>query len=1727
MATELNRIGIKEEILASIKTRVAKAKGKSGDLARLFWDYHDGGYNERNERRAVLNQYLRKFLPSPQEAAPATTAVFGELPPPPAGWDALWTKEFIEALGILITPREAADFREIMLMAVTGLYDHSYSRRSFRSRSAADYLDLLIGKVDAAINWVASGVSVTEVLLPHNGWVQFDMEKIALSLRRREPEVLALVDEAISGEAGRAPFSHDIVEAIIISCERDYIEKLGNLLLAAKLQEGLRQAILEKMDSGTAATAAYFVKLILDNDLLRFSSVLRAMDTWTGLGYGDAEKASVIKKCVTLAYDVLTQPDKIPAFLASPDVLEVYFALWGLGNNDVQTAQAEALRLLAAEPQYLKLTAWYFISNLNNPVLQHQCAIQGLASRDEETLAWALRNLQTNHNVLSTWQRNVKYEPMLTTAFPEDKAERLRHFAALEEALTFVGKKNRHFTSVFPWTSIELNNVRLVACLLSYAVYDLDPELIRRIRPYFDLMNSDARASYYLNLLNPETITEHKTILLEGVKDKAASIKESVVERLTKIPLTAAETQQLAEALDSKSSGVRKAIMAVLKKQKSEHLDATARTLLAHKKESMKQAALEILILLKQSGKKLGADLESEVALLGTKEIAAPTRILWEEFNSAGESAGLSAPGYSLYEPEAPSLTAHAFDQQDVYSPKELKKLLTPGKDYPKYYDAMEKVFVTNANYEYDVTNYDDSVSKVLLGNNTYRIVPPAGSGDDCKITDLPLAAEFLKAAGDFAHDGQKLADLIAFRNAYSEYNYPEWLTTALPFLKDIESKSAKASDFIKGHKYTHAITRLTETLYSSLETKPFAYCFKVFRSLLAGIGEENWRRRPWIPKEDVYASKRPSTMLNSYYVKKWLELAREAALSDEEFSAFFTFLWNLYLKWQKPLENEAAQEAEAAESSTDDGFDDDDFDDDDDEDDDDWDFLEDDYFADATFSLPLAEILRARALSLIDDNAVYHVLTDGPDAASFIYLLTSEREQGRKFLADYPFLEPILLKVIDCVVALEARRGELPTPLTACASRIQHYEGMEYFAQALAALGQENFYRGYAYGNLDGKKEVLSCLIRRCFPRHSDTAAGLKALLAERGFLEERLAAAAMYAPQWAELIESVIEWPGLKSGVWFYHAHVSEHFSAEKETEVALYSPIPPQNFNDGAFDKDWFLTARQTLGEKRFDLLYGYALYITSGGNQHRRGQLYIDAVLGRLKKSELESEIKSKRNQDKLRCYPLLPFDKKKKNEPLERYEFIQKFAKESKKFGAQRRASETLSVSIALENLALTAGFADVERMSWFLESEKLDSIKALFAPKDMGGDVKLWLELDADGNSEIKVTKNDKPQKSVPAALKKHEYVQELKDTGKDLRDQRSRARLSLETAMINSSLFLREELENLGGNPLLAPLITALVWVTECDSPPSEGCPQSGRGGSFLLIKQGKNGLVSVSATGEESPLEAKTLRLAHPYDFLSGKVWRDWQHYLFAHELKQPFKQVFREYYPLTEDERAEKTISRRYAGHQVQPRKTVALLRGRGWTVDYNEGLQKVMHKENLIVRMYALADWFSPADIEAPTLETVRFFSRDKGENVELDSIPPIIFSEIMRDLDLVVAVAHVGGVDPEASHSTVEMRAAIAAELTRLLGLTNVEFSGNHAKITGILGKYSVHLGSAIAHQEGVGMLAILPVHSQARGRIFLPFADDDPKTAEVMSKILLLAEDGKLKDPSILRQIGV
>jgi hypothetical protein len=258
---------------------------------------------------------------------------------------------------------------------------------------------------------------------------------------------------------------------------------------------------------------------------------------------------------------------------------------------------------------------------------------------------------------------------------------------------------------------------------------------------------------------------------------------------------------------------------------------------------------------------------------------------------------------------------------------------------------------------------------------------------------------------------------------------------------------------------------------------------------------------------------------------------------------------------------------------------------------------------------------------------------------------------------------------------------------------------------------------------------------------------------------------------------------------------------------------------------------------------------------------------------------------------------------------------------------------------------------------------------------------------------------------------------------------------------------------------------------------------------------------------------------------DLLESGEWHLWQHECFIAERIQPFKQVFRELYVLTSTEKEEGNLSRRYAGQQVNPRQALALFGARGWVSSPAEGVFKTFHDLGISARVGFLQGAFTPAEVEGLTLETVAFTRRGEWSPLALDQISPRVFSEVMRDLDLVVSVAHAGGIDPEASASSIEARSALVQETCSLLNIQNATLKNSHVLIAGKLGNYSIHLGSAVVHKQPGGSLCIVPVHSQQRGRLFLPFVDNDPKTAEVISKVVLLARDNEIKDPTILEQI--
>lgn len=1657
---------------------------------------------------ASYSHYLYSYYGNPfQTLWDTLTQVYGKDPLTLTSVDEFWNRAFADAVRSLVGNLYAEEIYEILVLRMEGQFAYGSYRRSYRSKNFGFYVSSALDLVRSLIKASCYTESVEELLYCDNDTVPGYKYRLALRIRQKDEKIISLVREAMLGENSKVLFSRAIIEAVIISKDEELVEDLLKLLLAARLQEGLRQQILESADVGSTEVMARIIKLCIEEDLFRYSSAIRAFDTWSGLGYGDAKPANV-KKCAEYAYACLTDAETRNEYLKSENTQQVYFALWAVGADEIEDTARVIPQLLGDAKKYRRILGWLFVARSDSDRMKMNYAQFYLKERDEEILAWIVSCLPVTREFMYAYHREGdpwKNDPVKNTLFPDTKAKRQELFAALKEIALYIGNKSQTFTgNPFDFIGITLNSTRVIDCMISIAGYDMDEELVNQLFDLQHLMSADQRLVIITFFLRPETQSTHRKYLREALGDRSVNVKEYAVKRLSVCRLEPEDYTVLAGSLRSKSSGLRKAILSVFHKQKPAELRPVIDMMLAAEEEYQTQAAAELLLEMKEKHPEIANAYTQKIAQLRQeRKLSSQTMILLDRLSAGQETEEeyTKENGFGLYSPE---VTASFFaeissgiavpvqkggflsnlfgkkePQGDLLSAKQLKAMLPGLEDVDAVLLRMNRVFERHADYEYEVKTWEGR-ERILFGDPEYDLRLPAEynlrniSEAAARIEMVPFYEEFLDAMGQYAEDAEKWVSLCyVFMGSYggwlgSSYRIAPWF---VPYENlGLTENFYEAFHKKYGKRYGQMISFIYKVYQRFDAHEVFAAALRMYRSIIAILGEENLGKVYMVEKENpgyiVYGPKRENSAINHRMLCSLRNMIGRLSLSAEDFRVWFLQEY----RWEKLAGGYVER------------------------------------------CLQMEEYFRACEEGTAPKDVLMEFLIYGQDNREWnIKRLTnrSRRHLESAFFEKYPWADEVAKTLVERILQVEEKRGELPTPFTGHAQAIERFEGAIHFCNLLAALGKESFFRGYEYSSDTTKKAILSRLLKRCYPAKEDTPEQLAAFLKQTDIREKRLVEAVMYAPQWAVFAEKILGWTGLRCGVWFFHAHINETFSAEKETEVAIYSPISPVQFNDGAFDKNWFFRAYEQLGKERFELLYKSAKYITSGSNQHRRSQLYTDAVLGRLKAEELLAEITEKRNQEKLRCYPLIPIAEGDKQEALRRYEFIQKFLKESKQFGAMRRESEKKACEAAMENLAITTGYMDVNRLMWQMESAKLEEIRPYMEPAEIEG-ISLRLRVNENGDAEIALEKNGKTVKSAPKSFAKNEYYLTLKSLEKALKEQKRRARESLERAMITSTQFGAEEVVTILGNPVLKPMVSRLVW-------------NDGNVNGFLCEENGT--LTMKLLSGEEKVLKTAPLRVSHPHDLKASGEWAGYMRLLYEEKIIQPFKQVFREYYPITEDEKQERLVSRRYAGHQVQPKKTVALLKSRGWTVDYEEGLQKVYYKENLIVRMYAMADWFSPADIEAPTLETIRFFDRNSGEPVELDTVPPIVFSETMRDIDLVVSVAHVGGVDPEASHSTVEMRIAIAAELTALLKVQNVSWIGAHAKIQGSLAAYSVHMGSGVVHAEGKGMIAILPVHSQARGRIFLPFADEDPKTAEIMSKILLLAEDQKIKDPAILNQI--
>lgn len=431
------------------------------------------------------------------------------------------------------------------------------------------------------------------------------------------------------------------------------------------------------------------------------------------------------------------------------------------------------------------------------------------------------------------------------------------------------------------------------------------------------------------------------------------------------------------------------------------------------------------------------------------------------------------------------------------------------------------------------------------------------------------------------------------------------------------------------------------------------------------------------------------------------------------------------------------------------------------------------------------------------------------------------------------------------------------------------------------------------------------------------------------------------------------------------------------------------------------------------------------------------------------------------------------------------------------------------------------------------------------------GDFKAVLRITGIGKTEIQWCKPDgSPQKSIPASVKT-QFAAELKElrneakeieqgliTQKDRLDRMLRVNRQLKWGYFYSMLF---------SHGLLSYLYEQIIWRFEKD-----GLTQSG---IYL------NGQWTNEKGQTFVPAETCTVSLWHPVGESIATI-QAWRHFLQTQQIQQPFKQAFREVYLLTDAEVNTRVYSNRMAAHLLKQHQFNSLAKSRGWKYAlmgayddgrYNEAASLDLPEYGLRAEFWInevnANDAYNDAGIwHYVATDQVRFVNTANDQPCNLIDVPTIIFSEVMRDVDLFVGVASVGN-DPTWSDSggipayrdywqaysfgdlseLAKTRKEILTQLLPRLKINKVaEIKERFLVVKGKLRTYKIHLGSTnILMEPNDQYLCIVPDRSKPTlaPNVFLPF-EGDTGLSIILSKAFLLAEDDQIEDGTIVRQIG-
>ncbi|WP_103667635.1 HEAT repeat domain-containing protein [Pseudanabaena sp. BC1403] len=646
-------------------------------------------------------------------------------------------------------------------------YQNSYQRQPFRLSSSIIPTTL--------VNWVQGILNIVQQYEQDIDWYAVWVAYIhqysdigilfAAAIEAEDEhseEILKILLDSARGEHAIAAMGNHVVRSLLVVNRPDCWTFVENLLLAAQRQEGLRQTILEAIAQAHPQAFRRMVRLILEQDLIRFSATIRAVDQWFGFGW-TVEHKKIAERSLRQVLGFLEDANLRQSGLESTDPHEVYLCLWAIAFDNAEAAIAPATLLLQHSQVEIRFVAAFLLNQLHLGLAQ-EALLPSLEDDDLRVAAQAFRSIQNKLANTDLFERLESF---------------LQRIPANEKKLQPI---------VWEWMLLSLNRSEVIRTL-NNRLGDRSP---RRMIPYLSEMDVWLRVQVIQLLLKEQPWDDEiQEQVFAAMRDRSSHLREQIFKLLKPYPLNSELIVKMEGLLTRKGSDLRRGVLNLILNQSDNDVLVSSDRLLNSKDAGQRLSGLELLDEMIRA-KRLSDDCYQKVEAYHQrpKLTAAEVELLQKFSEPEKQQTATLENGLGLFDPSqrTPAIPPEFPDREIVLVSEAAKNILR----------SLDELIHEHRNTPINSLNSDGTESEEkLLGNLRWLRARIPQKSVAKSLDDLPLAEvwqtwwegrsaelrdddgyELLRAAASLSglfHE-KIFQDHSFFQMSYFADNSPKWV---------------------------------------------------------------------------------------------------------------------------------------------------------------------------------------------------------------------------------------------------------------------------------------------------------------------------------------------------------------------------------------------------------------------------------------------------------------------------------------------------------------------------------------------------------------------------------------------------------------------------------------------------------------------------------------------------------------------------------------------------------------------------------------------------------------------------------------------------------------------------------------------------------------------------------------------------------------------------------------